>query len=158
MVTGFLPLCAATKTGQSARTNRLIAFRIRTIAVYETASPYTEHYMVFLLIIAAGFAAGVINSVAGGGSFLTFPSLVFAGLPAVAANASSTVALVPGSATAAFSYRQDMQRLEQSRIKSWFIVSLIGGALGAVLLLATSDKTFRQIAPWSTASSVDGHY
>jgi len=104
--------------------------------------------MVFILLVAAAFAAGAINSVAGGGSFLTFPSLVFAGVPAVVANASSTVALVPGSMTAALSYRQDIQRLEERRIKLWFLVSLLGGALGAALLLFTSDRTFRQIAPW----------
>ena len=100
------------------------------------------------MLIAAAFAAGVINSVAGGGSFLTFPSLVFAGVPAVVANASSTVALVPGSITAAFSYRQDIARLNESRIKTWFLVSLAGGAAGAILLLSTSDETFRRIAPW----------
>lgn len=103
---------------------------------------------IYLLLMAAAFAAGVINSVAGGGSFLTFPSLVFAGVPAVIANASSTVALVPSAMAAAFSYRADIARLNEKRIKSWFIVSLVGGALGAALLLFTSDTTFRQIAPW----------
>jgi len=98
--------------------------------------------------MAAGFAAGAINSVAGGGSFLTFPSLVFAGIPAVIANASSTVALVPGSAAAAISYRAEIQALNEQRVKTWFVLSLVGGALGAVLLLLTSDQTFRQIAPW----------
>jgi uncharacterized protein len=105
-------------------------------------------WLVFLLLIAAAFAAGVLNSVAGGGSFLTFPSLVFAGVPAVIANASSTVALVPGSITAAFSYRQDIQRLNERRIKTWFLVSVAGGAAGAILLMSTPDVTFRHIAPW----------
>ncbi len=104
--------------------------------------------MTLLLLIAAAFAAGAINSVAGGGSFLTFPSLVFAGVPAVAANASNTVALFPGSVASAVSYRGDIQRLAEERIKSWFVVSVIGGAAGAALLLFTSDKTFRQVAPW----------
>ncbi len=102
----------------------------------------------FLLLIAAAFAAGAINSVAGGGSFLTFPSLVITGVPAVIANASNTVALVPGSMASAISYRNDVERLGEKRIKSWFIVSLIGGAIGAALLLSTSDKTFRRLAPW----------
>lgn len=104
--------------------------------------------MVFLLLIAAAFAAGAINSVAGGGSFLTFPSLVFAGVPAVIANASNTVALFPGSIASAMSYRSDIRRTGEGRIKSWWIISLIGGAIGAALLLFTSDKTFRQVAPW----------
>ena len=103
---------------------------------------------IYLLLMAAAFAAGVINSVAGGGSFLTFPALVFAGVPAVVANASSTVALVPSAVTAAYAYREDIRSLQEAHLKSWFVVSLIGGAIGAALLLVTSDKTFRQIAPW----------
>jgi uncharacterized membrane protein YfcA len=104
--------------------------------------------MTSLLLIAAAFAAGAINSVAGGGSFLTFPSLVFAGVPAVIANASNTVALVPGSLASAFSYRGDIARMEEGRVKTWFWISLLGGAIGAALLLFTSDKAFRQVAPW----------
>jgi uncharacterized protein len=104
--------------------------------------------MTSLLLIAAAFVAGAINSVAGGGSFLTFPSLVFAGVPAVIANASNTVALVPGSLASAFSYRGDIARMEEGRVKTWFWISLLGGAIGAALLLFTSDKAFRQVAPW----------
>lgn len=100
------------------------------------------------MLAAAGFAAGAINSMAGGGSFLTFPSLVFAGVPPIMANASSTVALVPGSLASALSYRHDIRALEEKRLKAWWFVCLIGGAIGAVLLLSTSDKAFRQIAPW----------
>ena len=104
--------------------------------------------MVLLLLIAAAFAAGVINSIAGGGSFLTFPSLVFAGVPAVIANASNTVALVPSQFASGFAYRDDIQGLQEQRLKIWFLVSFAGGLLGAGLLLVTSDKAFRQIAPW----------
>ncbi len=104
--------------------------------------------MTILLLIAAAFLAGAINSVAGGGSFLTFPSLVFAGVPAVIANASNTVALVPGSLASAFAYRGDIARIEEGHVKIWFFVSLLGGAIGAALLLFTSDKAFRQLAPW----------
>jgi len=104
--------------------------------------------MGLLLLVVASFAAGVINSVAGGGSFLTFPSLVFAGVPPVFANASNTVALVPGAFASGYSYRQDIRRLNERRLKAWFLVSLAGGIVGAWLLLVTSDKAFRQIAPW----------
>jgi uncharacterized protein len=104
--------------------------------------------MAYLLLIAAGILAGVINSVAGGGSFLTFPSLMFFGVPSVMANASNTVAMVPSSLASAFAYRGDIQRLNEPGIKSWFLVSLGGGAVGATLLLFTSDKTFRLVAPW----------
>ena len=104
--------------------------------------------MAFLLLIAAGFAAGIINSVAGGGSFLTFPSLVFAGIPPVVSNASSTVALVPATLTSAWGYRADIQGAKERKLLLWLFVSLIAGAAGAVLLLRTPDRAFRQIAPW----------
>jgi uncharacterized protein len=120
--------------------------QVHTVSVREAF--YTEAFMTYVLLFAAAFAAGIINSVAGGGSFLTFPSLVFAGVPAVIANASNTVALVPGAMASGLSYRKDIQRLHEPRFKSWFIVSLLGGSLGAALLLLTSDRTFRVIAPW----------
>lgn len=104
--------------------------------------------MTYLLLIAAGFGAGFINALAGGGSFLTFPALVMSGVPAVMANASSTVALVPSAFTSAVAFREDIRRLNESRWKTWLAVSLVGGILGAWLLLVTSDRTFREIAPW----------
>lgn len=104
--------------------------------------------MTYVLLIAAAFAAGAINSVAGGGSFLAFPALVFAGVPAVAANASNTVAIFPASIASAIAYKDDIQKLNEKQLKWWLIVSLLGGAAGAALLLSTSDKTFRLIAPW----------
>jgi uncharacterized membrane protein YfcA len=107
--------------------------------------------MTFVLLAVAAFAAGVINSVAGGGSFLTFPSLVFAGLPAVAANASSTVALVPAAFASGYSYREDIRGLHERGLRLWFLIAIVGGGLGAYLLLVTSDRTFRQIAPWLLA-------
>ncbi len=104
--------------------------------------------MTFLLLIAAAFAAGAINSVAGGGSFLTFPSLIFSGVSPVMANASSTVALVPGTVASILAYQGDVRNLNEKYLKLWLVVSLLGGAMGAWLLLITSDKTFRQVAPW----------
>lgn len=104
--------------------------------------------MSWFLLIAAGFAAGILNALAGGGSFLTFPSLVFARLPAVVANASSTVALVPGALSSAATCTADIRRLNEPRLKLWLAVSLLGGLIGAWLLLHTSDRAFRQIAPW----------
>lgn len=107
-----------------------------------------ESVLQWCLIGGAGFAAGTINAIAGGGSFLTFPSLVFAGLPAVVANASNTVALVPGAASSGIAYREDIRSLHERDLKWWFAVSLLGGIIGAWLLLVTSDRTFRKIAPW----------
>jgi len=104
--------------------------------------------MTILLLLAAAFAAGAINAVAGGGSFLTFPALVFSGVAPVVANASNTVALVPGTLASVIAYRGDVAKLGEKNLKIWLAMSLLGGAVGAGLLLVTSDKTFRQVAPW----------
>lgn len=99
-------------------------------------------------MIIAAFSAGALNAVAGGGSFLSFPALVFVGLPAVAANATNTVALFPGSFASAFSYRGGIAKLEGVSLKMCLIVSMVGGGLGSILLLITPDKTFLAITPW----------
>jgi uncharacterized membrane protein YfcA len=99
-------------------------------------------------MLAAAFAAGALNSVAGGGSFLTFPTLVFVGLPAVIANATNTVALCPGSFAGAFSYRHGLARLEGISLRTLVIVSILGGFAGAGLLLITPEQTFVALTPW----------
>jgi uncharacterized membrane protein YfcA len=102
----------------------------------------------YLLLIAAGVSAGLINSVAGGGSFITFPTLVFSGVPSVIANATSTVALFPGVFASAWAYRNDFQRLEKVPLKPAMAVSIAGGIAGALLLLFTTQKTFDAVLPW----------
>jgi len=101
----------------------------------------------WLLLCSAGCLAGAMNAVAGGGSFVSFPALVFAGLPPVAANASSTVALVPGSLAAALAYTTasrgeslvDIGGVPFGRLLA---ASVAGGRLGAALLLSTSTRAF----------------
>ncbi len=92
--------------------------------------------------------AGIINSIAGGGSFLTFPALVIAGVPAVAANATNTLALLPGTFASTWSYRRELAPIPGIPMALLMLVSLAGGVLGAVLLLKTSERTFQNIAPW----------
>jgi uncharacterized membrane protein YfcA len=99
-----------------------------------------------LLLVAASFGAGVMNAMAGGGTILTFPSLLFLGLPAIAANATSTVALLPGAAASLFGYREEV-REHRHWLKTLFLPSLIGGAVGSFLLLRTPEKTFQLLAP-----------
>ena len=100
---------------------------------------------ILLLLAAAG--GGALNAVAGGGSFLTFPTLVFQGVPAIVANATSTVALWPGSIASTGAYRRDLQTLRRYLLP-FSVASLLGGYLGAWLLLRTSDERFRAVVPW----------
>ena len=102
----------------------------------------------YFLLAAAAFGAGVMNAIAGGGSLLTFPALVFTGVPSVIANASSTVALFPGALASAWGYRKDFTSFEGVSFRAILIVSFVGGAVGAVLLLSTPEKTFDVIVPW----------
>ena len=102
----------------------------------------------YLLLIAAALGAGLMNSVAGGGSFLTFPALVFTGVPSIIANATSTVALFPGVLASAWAYRNDFKAFDRIPLKPALVVSIAGGIIGALLLLFTSQKMFDVIVPW----------
>jgi uncharacterized membrane protein YfcA len=101
-----------------------------------------------VLLVVAAFVAGAMNAVAGGGSFLTFPALVFTGVPSVIANASSTVALFPGSFASAWAYRADFQDFKGVSFRAMLGVSLVGGVIGALLLLLTPQRTFDGVIPW----------
>jgi hypothetical protein len=105
------------------------------------------------LLFAAGGVAGGMNALAGGGSFVTFPALLLAGLPSVAANASSTVALVPGSLASVYAYTTGEHRLPfidlgSVRLPLVLLVSAAGGLVGAVLLVSTPVATFDRVIPW----------
>lgn len=101
-----------------------------------------------LTILAAGFGAGVINALAGGGTFLTFPALVFAGLPPVAANATSAVAVFPGYIAAAAGFRDELRHIPQRQFVTAVVMSLIGGLAGGILLLISSNEVFSTIVPF----------
>jgi len=106
-----------------------------------------------LLLVCAAFGAGVMNSIAGGGSFLTFPALVFTGVPPIIANASSTVALFPGLFASAWAFRKDFTSFEGVSFKSLLAVALAGGVTGALLLLYTPERLFDAIIPWLLLAS-----
>jgi uncharacterized membrane protein YfcA len=101
-----------------------------------------------LFLLAAGLFAGVINAVAGGGTFISMPVLIYAGLPSVQANASSTVALFPGSLASIYAYRKDFKSFEKIPLKQLILISLAGGVIGALLLVFTPSKNFDKIIPW----------
>jgi uncharacterized membrane protein YfcA len=95
----------------------------------------------------AAALAGALNSVAGGGSFISFPALLFTGVPPVAANATNSVALWPAGVASAFAYRNEM-RQSRAHMIALGGASFVGGVLGAVLLLRTSDTTFVRLIPY----------
>ena len=101
-----------------------------------------------LLLFGAGLLAGMMNALAGGGSFVTLPALMFAGVPSVFANASSTVALLPGAATSAWAYRADYRGFGHVSMRAMVGISLVGGLFGALLLMNTSSRAFDFIVPW----------
>jgi len=102
----------------------------------------------FPLLAAAGLLAGSMNAIAGGGSFVTFPAMVFAGLPPVIANASSTVALFPGTIASSFAYRREMAGIGGFGLPMLAAISFIAGLAGAMLLLATPERLFDSVIPF----------
>ena len=108
--------------------------------------------MLFFIIIAvAGFAAGFMNVLAGGGSFLTLPAMIAGGLTALGANASSTVALFPAQAVTSILAGRDVTKatkVEGVSMGMLSLISLVGGFFGALLLLFTPPGVFTHIVPW----------
>jgi uncharacterized membrane protein YfcA len=104
--------------------------------------------MQMILLCGAGFLAGAMNALAGGGSFVSLPALIAAGVPSVAANASSTVALWPGGAVSVFVYRGGLGQVAGVPIRPTLLATLIGGFFGALLLLWTPSSLFDHLLPW----------
>ncbi len=100
-----------------------------------------------VLIALAAVAAGVVNALAGGGTLITFPTLTFIGLPAVASNVTNTVALLPGYIGGTIAQSKDLKGQEH---RLWYLIpaGLIGGLIGGFLLLNTGEKLFRGLVPW----------
>lgn len=98
-------------------------------------------------LLASSAGAGVMNAMAGGGTILTYPTLLFLGESAITANATSTVALWPGALSSMYGYRREVAE-HREWLKTLFLPSLLGGALGAVLLLRTPARSFQRLAPF----------
>ncbi len=96
----------------------------------------------------AAFGAGVLNAVAGGGSFLTFPALVWAGMAPIPANATSAVVVAPGYLGSTLGFRQELSALPRSTLRQDTLVCAVGGMAGALLLLVTPASVFSGIVPW----------
>jgi uncharacterized membrane protein YfcA len=103
---------------------------------------------VMVLLFVAGIWAGAQNALAGGGSFVTLPALILAGLDARTANITSTVALFPGQIATGFAGRSLAAGTERLSFKALVAISLVGGVIGALLLLATPPSFFARLVPW----------
>jgi uncharacterized membrane protein YfcA len=101
----------------------------------------------FIIVFAAAFVAGAINSVAGGGTLVSFPTLVWLGVPSKLANGTNTVALWPGSLGSVWGYRREMRGLDP-RVYALVVPSLLGGIAGAVLLELTPTAIFDRLIPF----------
>src|ERR671915_675037 len=99
------------------------------------------------ILFVAAFLAGGINSIAGGGSIVSFPLMLWSGIAPVVANATNNMALFPGYAASANGYREELRDADR-RLLVLLIPALVGAALGAVLLLNTPSRTFEAIAPF----------
>jgi hypothetical protein len=102
--------------------------------------------MIFTLF--AGMVAGAMNALAGGGSFVSLPALIAAGVPPVQANTSSTVALFPGGLASAWAYRDGLGSVGAVSLRALLATTLCGGLVGALLLLQTSSAAFTFVLPW----------
>src|SRR5271154_1541607 len=100
-----------------------------------------------VLFIAAMWA-GVQNALAGGGAFITLPSLMLTGMDARAANITSTVALFPAQLVTGFTGRADAASPSGLTMRTLFVISLTGGGLGALILLAPPPAIFARLVPW----------
>ena len=103
--------------------------------------------LTWALLGLAGFGAGVVNAIAGGGSLISFPALLHTGMGAKIANATNNLAVWPGSATSVLAYRR---HIGEERHRAWVLAwpSLAGGLCGSWLLLHTSERSFNAVVPW----------
>ncbi|WP_425057263.1 sulfite exporter TauE/SafE family protein [Rhodovulum visakhapatnamense] len=135
--------------------SKVMRTNLQTIAVSRKSGlmvPGPEVAMtVYLVLILTGLAAGALNAVAGGGTFLSFPALVWTGVPPIMANATATLAALPGYLCSAWAFRADVRRARSLPVRLVLLVSALGGILGAVLLLVTPSAVFSGVVPWLLA-------
>ena len=105
----------------------------------------------YLLLAIAAFFAGMLNTVAGGGTFLTFPALVYTGVPLVAANATSAVAVFPGYLGGAAGFRGEIRALNRCMLLRAVAATAAGGLVGSLLLLVSSNEAFAAVVPFLLA-------
>jgi len=102
----------------------------------------------YLILLAAAFFGGVSNAFAGGGTFLTFPALLLAGVAPVKANATASLVLLPGAFASAWVYRDTLRKITAKSLGLLSATSFVGSLTGSILLLVTSNSTFSILVPW----------
>lgn len=104
--------------------------------------------MDWIIIGIAGFLGGMLNAVAGGGSFITLPALIFVGVTPVSSNATGTAALLPGYIASAWRFRKDVELPANLGYSSIVLIAVVGGCSGAAILLMSSERIFSALIPW----------
>ena len=104
--------------------------------------------MTIVLLLLAALVAGAANALAGGGTFITFPAMLFAGIASVKANATACLVMVPGGIVSAWVYRGTLVEQPRGLVLQLVAVSLVGSAAGSLLLLNTANATFSSLVPW----------
>lgn len=102
----------------------------------------------WIITAAAGFLGGMLNAVAGGGSFITLPALILIGVSPVSANATGAAALLPGYVASAWRFRRDIEFPAELNFTTLVLIVMLGGCLGASILLLTSEQLFSVLIPW----------
>ena len=102
----------------------------------------------YVILAVAAFLAGVLNTVAGGGTFLTFPALAYTGVPLVMANATSAVAVFPGYLGGAVGFRREIAAFDRARLIKIVGATALGGLVGSLLLLVSSNEAFSIVVPF----------
>jgi uncharacterized membrane protein YfcA len=101
-----------------------------------------------IFLFFAAFVGGAVNSEAGGGSFISFPALLFTGMAPIAANATNTLALMPGTLSSAVAYRNKFTPEARRLLVPLLATGIVGGLIGARILLRTPQSTFLHLVPW----------
>jgi len=102
----------------------------------------------FLILLLASILGGAANALAGGGTFLVFPALLLAGIAPVKANATASLALLPGALASAWVYRDAIRGISKNFVLTMSVTSLCGSLVGSLLLMNTSNTTFSHLVPW----------
>lgn len=101
-----------------------------------------------VVLAVAGLLTGALNAVAGGGTFISFPALVWLGVPPIMANATATLTAIPGYAGSAWAFRHDIEAEGALSLRLMLALAAFGGLLGALLLAVTSEAAFVGLVPW----------